>query len=331
MFSPTKEQKNQKVFNTNAIIALRTLNELNGGPKFPKNYKFDKFKTISLDKNLEFYRAWIDPTWKKNVNDSQSVYQMMTSTKPYGIPTIEHLTIALNIGLNVEHNEEGFKKIWGDQDGADLWQKLRDRWATDLKSSFSPIDDADFQALWEIDRVKAPTKKSRVGAAMAWAPETTAELVRDFVQQYVPFYRVGANNTALTIFGFAEEFKKRMGMDSRTFAGLVIPIISKMYQYEISTKVADAFELQLSSQGFNQSIHYNKNPMIQKFLESLIANLQPQLMQQTEAAIQKYISGMDQLAAIKPEVSPAANAIKQSLALLMSSNSDGEKQKFKKS
>ena len=137
MFSPTKEQKIKRFLIPMRSLLFKILNELNGGPKFPKNYKFDKFKTISLDKNLEFYRAWIDPTWKKNVNDSQSVYQMMTSTKAlWDTYCAEHLTIALNIGLNVEHNEEGFKKIWGDQDGADLWQKLRDRWATDLKSSF---------------------------------------------------------------------------------------------------------------------------------------------------------------------------------------------------
>ena len=93
----------------------------------------------------------------------------------------------------------------------------------------------------------------------------------------------------------------------------------------------DAFESQLSSQGFNQSIHYNKNPMIQKFLESLIANLQPQLMQQTEAAIQKYISGMDQLAAIKPEVSPATRDKTIAGVINVQQFRMERKQKFKKS
>lgn len=325
-----KGAKTQKVFNTNGVIALRTLNELNGGPKFPPDYKFDKFKTISLEKNLEFYRAWIDPTWKKDPSDTQSVYKMMTSTKAqWDTYCAEHLTIALNIALNVEHNEEGFKKIWGDIEGADLWKKLQDRWATDLKSSFSPIVDADFEALWEIDKVKNPTKKAGVGAAMAWAPETTAELVRDFVQQYVPFNRVGANNTALTIFGFAKEFQKRMGMAPQQFAGLTIPVLSKMYKHEISTKVADAIEAQLATQGFNQSIHYNKNPMIQQFVGALIAHMQPQLEQQSEGAVQKYIAGMDQLAAMKPEVAPAAQGIKLALGSLLTPDAEGEKAEIK--
>lgn len=279
----------QKTFNSNGIIALRTLNELNGGPKFPPDYKFDKFKTISLEKNLEFYRAWIDPEWKKDPADNQSVYEMMTSTKAiYDTYCAEHLTIALNIAMNVEHNEASFKKIWGDVEGADLWKKLNDRWKNDLNDSLTPIADADFEMLWEIDRVKNPTEKSGVGKAMAWRPETTADLVRDFVQQYVPFYRVGALNTAFVIFGFASEFQKRMGMGAQEFAGLAVPVLSKMFKYEMA--------LQLANKG-------------------LVAL--PGVEQIVGAIAKKYFDGLDAIAQAKPQMAPAVPALKGAIGMII--------------
>lgn len=279
----------QKTFNTNGIIALKTLNELNGGPKFPPDYKFDKFKTISLAKNLDFYRAWIDTEWKKNANDTQSVYEKMTATKAeWDTYCAEHLTIALNIAMNVEHNEASFKKIWGEVEGADLWKKLNERWSKDLKQSFAPIVDQDFEMLWEIDKVKNPTDKNGVGKAMAWAPETTADLVRDFVQQYVPFYRVGAMNTAFVIFGFAKEFEKRVGMPAQEFAGLAIPVLSKMFKYEIA--------LQLTNKG----------------LSSL-----PNAEEIVSAIAQKYFDGLDMIAQAKPEMAPAVPALKGAIQMIL--------------
>lgn len=312
-----KGAKSQKVFNTNGIIALRTLNELNGGPVFPPDYKFDKFKTISLEKNLDFYRAWIDTSWKKNPNDTQSVYEMMTSSQAeWDTYCAEHLTIALNIAVNVEHNEEGFKRIWGEVEGADLWQKLQDRWANDLNASFTPIADADFESLWEIDKVKNPTAKSGVGKAMVWKPETTANLVSDFVQQYVPFYKVGAINTSLVIFGFAKEFQKRMGMDPVSFGNLTVPVLAKMFKHEIAIKTAAGIEAKLKAMGQSVDILRTTDPTMKALIDAAIKQQQATLEAEVVGATQKYAAGLDQLAQMKPELAAAVPALKGALNMI---------------
>jgi hypothetical protein len=43
----------------------------------------------------------------------------------------EHIVLALNVAVNVAHNRRGFQDIWGEVDGAKLWDLLVHRWNND--------------------------------------------------------------------------------------------------------------------------------------------------------------------------------------------------------
>ncbi|MGB0455265.1 MAG: hypothetical protein ACPGJV_16275, partial [Bacteriovoracaceae bacterium] len=284
-----KGAKTQKDFNLNGLIALRTLNELNGGPVFPSDYKFNKFKTVNLKRTLEFYRGWIDTSWVRP-GDSEPFYNKLKNNDGlWDTYCAEHLTIVMNVALNVEHNEEGFQNIWGEVEGKKLWEKLQSRWSSDLSTSLESVDTS-FDALWELENLKNPAEVSKVGKAMAWGPQTTADLVGNFVNQYVPFYRVGSLNTAAVIYGFMKETYKRMGMANERFVQLVTPIIAQMFVYESIFHMTASADNKLSDSEA-KALYAGRMTILEKTLESLA-------------------SQSDSFAALKPGISAAINVAK---------------------
>jgi hypothetical protein len=63
---------------------------------------------------------------------------------------------------------------------------------------------------------------------MAWKPETTADLVKNFMETYANFKDVGGYASAATIMGFKDVIGPRMGIDDKTYFQTAAPILNKI-------------------------------------------------------------------------------------------------------
>ncbi len=218
---------------------------LNKGVEFPPDYKNDPFRTVDLNTNLMFYKDWLkdasylhdDSTWKTYC--------------------AEHKTIVTNIGLNVPHNADSFKEIFGADEGPKLWDTFKTKFKEANGREFTPADETHFTPLWKkegltADQIRPPTKeqydayqKARFdgslqngtyvgykplppGKGMAWRPETTADLVKNFMETYAPFNEVGGYASVASLMGFKDTIKERMGIDDQTYLKTTMPVANKI-------------------------------------------------------------------------------------------------------
>ncbi|MFO0597492.1 MAG: hypothetical protein U0228_19450 [Myxococcaceae bacterium] len=236
----------QATLNKNLLAADSVLN---AGVKFPPDYKNDPFRTVDLNTTLMFYRDWIKGEDYLKTDPSWATY------------CAEHKTIVTNIGLNVPHNEDSFKEIFGDAEGKQLWSQFKDKFKAANGREFTAADETHFEPLWKKEGLKAeqlkpPTKaeydayqKARfdgslksgayhgyeplpVGKAMAWKPETTADLVKNFAETYAPFQEVGGIVGAASILAFKPVVQERMGLSDQDFMKLARPLLQEMMAAE---------------------------------------------------------------------------------------------------
>lgn len=230
----------QAELNKNALYVDAALNE---GVKFPPDYKNDKFRTIDLNTTLMFYRDWMlgadylrtDPSWKTYC--------------------AEHKTIMANVMLNVPHNLDSFKEVFGEQDGQAMWDTFTANFESKNGRQFTAADETHFEPLWKKEGLSAedirPFDKADYdaydkarhdgaldsftgprplapGKGMAWAPETTADLVNDFLETYVPVREVGGPLAATALMGFKDVVQGRMGLSDADFFQTAVPVMNKM-------------------------------------------------------------------------------------------------------
>jgi hypothetical protein len=236
----------QGELNKNMLAADSVLNK---GVKFPPDYKNDPMKTVDLNTTLMFYRDWIkdEPHLK---NDPK-----------WFTYCAEHKTIVTNIGLNVPHNENSFKEIFGAAEGSKLWGQFKDKFKAANGREFTPADETHFEPLWKKEGIKAeqlhvPTKAEYdgyqaarfdgtlksgayhgyeplpVGRAMAWKPESTADLLKNFMETYAPFKEVGGVISSAAILGFKPVAMERMGITDADFMKLAKPLLQEMMAAE---------------------------------------------------------------------------------------------------
>lgn len=250
----------QKVFNLNAQITLRLLNELNGGVKFPDDYKFDWVRAINLKETLDFYRGWIDPTWVRP--GVPGPFQAKLLYDPtYATYCAEHISIALNAALNIPQNETGYTAIWG-ENGKQLFELAKLKYKT-ITGQEMP-DVPEFTPLWKRDAVASPAAESTFGKSLAWPAETTADLMANFVSQYAAWADVGAPTSAMLTLSFGPISIQRMGIGMKTFYERAKPLIVQMFVHEAFTKTFSgspddrnkAFSeyIERSARGFSQAI-----------------------------------------------------------------------------
>lgn len=245
---------------------LNADNVLNMGVKFPPDYKNDPMRTVDINTTLMFYRDWIkdepylknDPTWHTYC--------------------AEHKTIVTNVGLNVPHNEASFKEIFGAAEGGELWTRYKAKFEAANGRPFTAADETRFEPLWKKeglkpDQIKAPTKAEYdayqaarfdgslkagryqgyeplpVGRSMAWKPETTADLVKNFMETYAPFREVGGPISAASLLAFKPVIQERMGIDDATFMKLAKPMLQEIMAAEALARApADQTQLPAWSQ-----------------------------------------------------------------------------------
>ncbi len=215
---------------------------LNQGVQFPNDYKNDPFLTTDLNTTLMFYRDWIKG--EPYLNDNK-----------WNTYCAEHKTIVANIGLNVPHNEAAFVEIYG-AEGKELFAAFKAKFkaANGGKEFF----ETNFEPLWKkegltADQIRpfkdvgewqkyqdsrfdgtlaagtyAGFKPLAPGKGMAWTPETTADLVKNFVETYASFRDVGGYAAASAVLGFKDTVKDRMGITDEVYLQNAMPIINKM-------------------------------------------------------------------------------------------------------
>ena len=261
--------KEKKDFNQNALTVLHIINEFNGGPWFPPDYKHDWYQTLTLKDHLEFFADWIEG------GDKANKYQKDQKLQHY---CAEHITIGLNIALNVPQNLAGYQSVYGQTRGKQLWETLKKRWVTDRSFGTDGVEKvvgseplvetpASFVPLWKVvaeqadnraksirdperrkkfielvgspaagKAPKSPTSWDLYGLSVAWPAETTADLMADFMGQYLRFSQVGAVVSTLGLLGFEEEAVKRLRLDPEAFVDLTVPFVRGMFEYDLALR-----------------------------------------------------------------------------------------------
>lgn len=208
----------QATLNRNIHNALTILN---AGVKFPGDYKNDPFRAVDLATTLRFYRDWILEEDYLRTDHDQFTY------------CAEHMTIMLNVALNVPHNEYAFREIWGDREGRKLFKRVRARYrfitGEDLPETY-------FEPLWKKEKIEKPTKVTEVGRSLAWAPQSTSDLMVNFLETYASPVDVGPVLTFAAMMGFKELLEQRTGITDEQYLHLAIPAANRMFIADALTK-----------------------------------------------------------------------------------------------
>src|SRR2546429_42288 len=88
---------------------------------------------------------------------------------------------------------------------------------------------ANFEPLWKKDGITDPANDTKVGDGLGWAPESTADLVVNFMETYASFPDVGAPTSAATLLGFKDIITGRMGISDADYMKIAMPVINKMF------------------------------------------------------------------------------------------------------
>jgi hypothetical protein len=275
LFAVNYSGADSRTFNQNALITMKVLNEFNGGPKFPTDYKKDYYQTENLKANLDFYRAWIDTKWVRPEDlakgETRPFYDKLQTDETWATYCAEHVTIALNVALNLPQNLAGYQAVYGMPDGTKLWNTMVERWkqrrrvrmaefgtpgeyepvtmdsAKGLPVELTLVSEKAFMPLWkkmggiyssqEHGIFKSP-KIEEIGYSLAWAPETTADLLSDYIRQYGDFIEGSPALTAALIYGFSREAMGRMGLEFGDYFKYVKDIIPNLFSYHTAYLLA---------------------------------------------------------------------------------------------
>jgi hypothetical protein len=265
-----------RTFNQNAVIAMKILNEFNEGPKFPSDYKRDYFRASTLKDNLDYLRGWIDNDWIRPEDaakgDNRPFFQKLNEDDTYKVYCAEHITITLNIALNVPQNLAGYQRVYGQKVGAQLWNKVVEKWkvrtrirmneasadqdkefepfeidaATGLPKELTLVKKDSFIPLWQKEGISSSpvngvyrSKDITVfGRSLAWKAETTADLLSDFVRQYGDFVEGNPVLTAALVVGFSKEAMGRTGIDFQKYFGYVTQILPSLFKHHAAYLLA---------------------------------------------------------------------------------------------
>lgn len=250
--SPTTDVR---AFLNNILITLRLLNELNDGPTFPEDYKFDWVHAINLEETLAFYRAWIDPTWKRFAQDDKPYLDKIKEQNLYKSYCAEHVTIVLNVAMNLVQNEQGYIDVWGASDGRKLWQLAKQRYENrerlvhigegvfmtkelgpNSNSTMPKIEPKALVPLWKTRGIRSPVKETRLSESLVYPLVTNADLIAAFLEQYAAWPDVGPVLSIGALMSFLPEAVKRTGIQREKFIELATGVATKMIKHDASAQ-----------------------------------------------------------------------------------------------
>lgn len=169
-------------------------------------------------------------------------YQKLTQLESYRTYCAEHLTIALNIAVNLPQNEAGYIETWGAEAGAKLWSIVKEKYRAELGQELKP--NAAFTPLWKKEGLPSPSKSEVFGAGMAWPIKTTADIMAGFLENYLnwtdrnlsPYYTVAA------IVGMMPVALNRLKIKPEEYLDAVVVPIYLTFKHGFTVKLNRAIE-----------------------------------------------------------------------------------------
>jgi hypothetical protein len=164
-----------------------------------------------------------------------------------------HKLIVLNVAMNVPHNPDAFRAIFGD-DGPRLWRAFRDAYASEFDRAWTDDCETDFVPLWrlsslsaeeirplteaEYHRFYAAMRERRLddfagprplepGRGMVWPPETLADALGPVVDMYCPTERVGVVAGLGCWLLLRHVLAERIGLAQSRFEDAAVPIVAR--------------------------------------------------------------------------------------------------------
>jgi hypothetical protein len=207
----------------------------------PKDFERMRCRVSTLNTALQFYRDWI----------RQAEYLTDLS---WFMTCGDHKALVVNIMLNVPHNRNAFRDLFG-SDGESLWSDFRRRFAAVFGREFQLQDETDFEPLWKKERLNveeirplslvqynafhAAQAENRLdsfegprplppGIGMAWPLETLIDLLTGFSATYLPADRVGGVATAAAVLGLSSDASERLNIAESQYRVRVAPLVSRL-------------------------------------------------------------------------------------------------------
>lgn len=133
----------------------------------------------------------------------------LRSDDSYKTYCAEHVTIIINVGLNLPQNLASYIAVYGSADGNRLWSIARAKFKTiagqGLVDQIWDRDGGiDFVPLYEKRGVSdsAAAKETTFAKGLAWAPQANSDILVSFLEAYVSWPIVGAHVTISAAYGF---------------------------------------------------------------------------------------------------------------------------------
>ncbi len=244
------QNENQAIINKNFLLVDKFLNY---GIKFPADYKNSQFRMIDINTCLMFYKDWIMEANYLKTDSSWFTY------------CAAHKTVVTTVALNLPHNRQAFMDAYGNKEGSDFYDVFCQNHYNILGQEFTANLETHFEPLWKKEgltqaqirpftlpeytaydnarrnnslssftgfRPLAPTK------ATGWGPQTSTDIVYNFVSAYADFFDAGAIVNSATILAFCGPVSERMGIPKAEYLFVALPIVEIIMQADAYEKAA---------------------------------------------------------------------------------------------
>ncbi len=244
---------------------------LNPTVNFPGDYKNDKLMAFNLKNTFKFFKATLE-------GDTS-----ITEDPKWAQYCAEHQLMIASIGLNLPQNLKGYQEVYGEEDGARLWELAKAKGVQEAPADFEP----HYKKLGlEPPRGNFDGPFSESGKAMAWVPETTSDLVEDFISTYAPFKKVGGRMAAGVLEGFKETVLDRMGISEEKFDEIAKPIQGLLL--EADKKVAEG----MSVEDADAWLHEALQPLLEKARQVQVSDESHTQRYSAPADLMRHVNGV---------------------------------------
>ena len=269
-------------FNKNAYIALRLLNEGNEGVQFTRlDYKRDYYNANNLKEIFDFYRAWLDPKWIRADSDKGvPFYQIIMDDLKHDTYCSEHITMALNVALNLVQTEAGYiatfgrdseQPNWGaakqldgvNKGGEWFWKRAQIVWKQVADNEpFPQVDDAEMIPLWSRPG-HVHTENKNIGRRRLFGGKrrklVAGEPIKPGEAPHVTYPGVSMAWAPMTLVDIVSDFMELYARWDKTGP-------------EFSIKALEGFEEQIADrlEWKSEKVHHDYQKIIKPYVELII-------------------------------------------------------------
>ena len=253
-----------ETFNWNGYCVDKILNH---GVEFPPDYRNDVYRTRDLNTALMFFRDWVledrghylrtDETWATYCAEHKNIVRIVQANVPQNLesyvevfgpedgPLLWDAVTKPGGAFEQSHGlpwrpeyETHFVPLWKleglrgyDPAHPDVpseirpWKDLAEYEAHNSAWNEGPeayeryVDEGGFSGCGEI-------------RGLPYAPESSSDLMMDFIETYASFEQAGGVEAALAVLAFAPQIVERMQIDEGTFMATALPIAAQLIAHE---------------------------------------------------------------------------------------------------